>query len=129
FPQLNLNHPRLWWPWQMGAQNLYEMKLEFRIHDEVSDRQKVRFGIREVTSELTPEGNRLFRVNGQKMLVRGAGWWSDMLLRPSPERQEAEIRYARDMNLNVLRVDGKFEDDHFLDLADQYGILLMPGWC
>jgi exo-1,4-beta-D-glucosaminidase len=129
FAELNLSHPRLWWPWQMGAQNLYEMKVDFRINGQVSDSQQVRFGIREVTSELTPEGHRLFRVNGQKMLVRGAGWWSDMLLRLSPERQEAEIRYARDMNLNVLRMDGKFEDDNFLDLADRYGMLLMPGWC
>ena len=129
FAELNLSHPRLWWPWQMGAQNLYEMKIDFRINGQVSDSQQVRFGIREVTSELTPEGHRLFRVNGQKMLVRGAGWWSDMLLRLSPERQEAEIRYARDMNLNVLRMDGKFEDDNFLDLADRYGMLLMPGWC
>ncbi len=129
FPQLNLAHPRLWWPWQMGSQNLYALKIEFRINGQVSDSQETHFGIREVTSELTPEGYRLFSVNGKKILIRGAGWWSDMLLRPSPERQEAEIRYAREMNLNCLRMDGKFEDDHFLDLADRYGILLMPGWC
>jgi len=129
FAVLNVSHPRLWWPWQMGPQNLYEMKLAFHIQDQLSDHAQVRFGIREVTSELTPEGHRVFSVNGQKMLVRGAGWWSDMLLRSSPERQEAEMRYARDMNLNVLRMDGKFEDDHFLDLADRYGMLLMPGWC
>ncbi len=129
FAQLNISHPRLWWPWQMGAQNLYALKIEFRINGKVSDSQEAHFGIREITSELTPEGFRLFRINGQKILIRGAGWWSDMLLRSSPERQEAEIQYARDMNLNCLRMDGKFEDDNFLDLADRDGILLMPGWC
>ena len=129
FPQLLLARPRLWWPWQMGAQNQYEMKIEFRANDQVSDTQQVRFGIREVTSELTPEGHRLFRVNGQKLLVRGAGWWSDMLLRPSSERQEAELRYIRDMNLNVIRMDGKLENENFFNLADRFGLLLMPGWC
>ena len=129
FAQLNLAHPRLWWPWQMGPQNLYALKIDFRIDGKLSDSQEVRFGIREVTSELTPEGHRVFMVNGKKILIRGAGWWSDMLLRSSPERQEAEMQYARDMHLNCLRMDGKLEDDNFLDLADRYGILLMPGWC
>jgi exo-1,4-beta-D-glucosaminidase len=129
FAQLTLSHPRLWWPWQMGTQNLYTLKIEFRTNGEFSDSQEVHFGIRDVSSELTAERYRLFRINGQKILIRGAGWWSDMLLRPSPERQEAEIRYARDMHLNCLRMDGKLEDDNFLDLADRYGLLLMPGWC
>ena len=26
-------------------------------------------------------------------------------------------------------MDGKFENGHFLDLADRFGLLLMPGWC
>ena len=129
FPQLNVSNPRIWWPWQMGSQEMYDLKMEFQINGQVSDRQDARFGIREVSSELTPQGHRVFSVNGQRLLVRGAGWWSDMFLRSSPERQEAEIRYARDMHLNVLRMDGKFEDDNFLDLADRYGLLLMPGWC
>jgi exo-1,4-beta-D-glucosaminidase len=129
FPQLSFANPRIWWPWQMGSQPMYELNMEFQVDGQVSDHQTVRFGIRDVSSELTPEGYRLFRVNGQKLLVRGAGWWSDMFLRSSSKRQEAEIRYARDMRLNVLRMDGKFEDDNFLDLADRYGLLLMPGWC
>jgi exo-1,4-beta-D-glucosaminidase len=52
-----------------------------------------------------------------------------MLLRASPERQEAELRYVRDMNLNAVRFEGKLEDDHFLELCDRYGILIMAGWC
>jgi exo-1,4-beta-D-glucosaminidase len=108
---------------------MYEMKIKFKTGGQVSDCQQVRFGIREVTSELTADGFRFFRVNGEKMLILGAGWWSDMLLRLSPERQEAEIRYTLRMNLDWLRMDGKLEDDPFMDLADQFDILLMPGWC
>jgi len=128
FPQLNISRPRIWWPWQLGEQNLYELKTEFESQGQISDSQTLEFGIRDVTSELTEEGHRLFKINGRRILIRGAMWWSDMMLQTQPEKLEAQIRYARDMNLNTLRLDGKFEDDYFLSLCDQYGILLMPGW-
>ena len=67
FPQLNFSRPRLWWPWQLGTQPMYEMRIEFTTGGHLSDSQTVRFGIREVTSELTPEGFRLCRVNGRKI--------------------------------------------------------------
>ena len=129
FAQLKLTRPRVWWPAGLGAQEMYRLTLEFEADGRVSDGQEVRFGIRETDSELTAQGYRVFKVNGHRLLARGAGWWSDMLLRISPERQEWGLRYFRDMNLNVLRMDGKFEDEHFLNLCDEYGILIMPGWC
>ena len=130
FPQLIVAHPRVWWPVRMGKQDLYTATFSFSADGEVSDTQTVQFGIRNVTSELTGEGNRLFRVNGRKVLLRGAGWWGpDMLLRNSPERQEWGVRYAVDLGFNAIRMDGKFEDDHFLDLADRAGLMLLPGWC
>jgi hypothetical protein len=33
-------------------------------------------------------------------------------------RQETIFRYLRDTNVNTLRLEGKFEDDHFFELAD-----------
>jgi exo-1,4-beta-D-glucosaminidase len=53
----------------------------------------------------------------------------DLLLRSSPERQEAQLNYVRDLNLNSVRLEGKLEDEHFFELCDQLGILVMPGWC
>jgi exo-1,4-beta-D-glucosaminidase len=52
-----------------------------------------------------------------------------MMLRSSPEKQEAELKYVRDMNLNTVRLEGKLEDEHFFDLTDQMGILVTAGWC
>ena len=69
-------------------------------------------------------------MNGKPILIRGGGWASDMLLRPaSTERLEAEMRYVREMGLNTIRLEGKLESDEFYDLADEHGILVMPGWC
>src|SRR5712664_904776 len=81
FAKLKLAHPRLWWPYQMGAPNLYTAKLSFEIGRQVSDAANVTFGIREVTSELTDKGHRLFKVNGKKVLIRGAAWAPDLLFR------------------------------------------------
>ena len=128
-PPLRIPHPRLWWPAQVGEQNLYPLDLRFEVDGQVSDATQISFGIREATSTLDDKGHRLFRINGRTILVRGAGYTFDMLLRSTPERQEAELRYVRDMNLNAVRFEGKLEDDHFLELCDRYGILVLAGWC
>src|SRR3984893_1709838 len=48
FPQLNILRPRVWWPVHLGAQNLYDLEMEFTADGKVSDRQSTRFGIREI---------------------------------------------------------------------------------
>ncbi|RPJ55236.1 MAG: glycosyl hydrolase family 2, partial [Acidobacteria bacterium] len=129
FPQLVMSHPRVWWPTALGQQPLYTLTVDFLVNGKVSDRQAIRFGIREVTSEFNPQGHRVFKINGRNILIRGAGYTPEMLLRSSPERQEAEIAYVKHMNLNTIRLEGKLEDDQFLETCDREGILLMPGWC
>ena len=128
FPQLRVADPKLWWPYALGPQNLYELSLQFSVGGDISDAQSLRFGIREVTSELTGKGYRLFRVNGKKILIRGGGWAQDMLLRESGPRLDAELSYVRDMNLNTIRLEGQLETDRFFDRADERGILIMAGW-
>jgi exo-1,4-beta-D-glucosaminidase len=129
FPQLKFSNPRLWWPAQVGEQNLYPLDLAFEAEGKLSDSAHIRFGIRQVTSHIDDKGHRVFQINGKNILIRGAGYSFDMLLRSSPERQQAELNYVRDLNLNAVRLEGKLENDHFFDLADQMGILVMAGWC
>ncbi len=126
---MKVANPRLWWPAQTGPQSLYPLDTSFEIGGAVSDSAHQEFGIREVTSEIDGNGHRLFHINGKNILIRGAGYTFDMLLRSSPERQEAELRYVRDMNLNAVRFEGKLEDEHFLQLCDRMGILVLAGWC
>jgi exo-1,4-beta-D-glucosaminidase len=128
-PALDIRQPRLWWPYRMGEPNLHTLVLEMESEGAISDRQEVRFGIRQVTSELTDKGYRLFRVNGRKILIRGGGWASDMMLRRDRARLRAEMRYVKEMGLNAIRSEGKFESDEFFDVADEQGILVMIGWC
>ncbi len=130
YPALRVDHPAVWWPAPLGPQNLHTLELTFSANGKVSDRNVSRFGIREVSSELTTRGARLFRINRRPNFIKGAGWAPDMMLRkPSRERLRTELQYVRDMNLNTVRLEGKMESDEFLDLCDEMGILVMAGWC
>src|SRR5882724_9541857 len=127
---LNLFRPKLWWPYQMGEPFPHKLTLEFITpQKEVSDTQSIHFGIVQTDSEMTPEGYRLLKVNGKPVLVRGGGWAPDMMLRADESRREAEFRYVKEMGLNTIRLEGKLEDESFLERADRDGILVMAGWC
>jgi exo-1,4-beta-D-glucosaminidase len=129
FPALRLRDPKLWWPYQMGEPHLERLTVSFAAPGEPPEEQSVDFGIREVTSELTANGARLFRVNGKPILIRGGGWSQDMLLRSDEKRLRDQFRMVRDLNLNAIRLEGKLETDDFFRQADQQGILVMAGWC
>jgi len=129
-PALNLLRPKLWWPYQMGEPFLHKLTLEFiTTQKTVSDSQTISFGIVQTDSELTSDGNRLLKVNGKPVLIRGGGWAPDMMLRVDESRREAEFRYVKEMGLNAIRLEGKLEDESFLERADREGILIMAGWC
>jgi exo-1,4-beta-D-glucosaminidase len=129
FPGLHVKNPKPWWPWQMGEPHLENLTLSFIEQGVKTDERSVDFGIREITSELTSNGSRLFRVNGKPILIRGAGWSQDMLLRTDEHRLRDQIHLVRDMNLNTIRLEGKLETEDFFRLTDRQGILVMLGWC
>jgi exo-1,4-beta-D-glucosaminidase len=128
FPQLKIADPHLWWPYQMGDPYLYSAKFSVKMGDITSDSASLHFGIREVTSELTETGGRLFKVNGKRVLIRGAAWAPDMLLRWDSHKLDADLAYVKHMGLNTIRLEGKTDRDEFFDKTDKLGILVMPGW-
>mgnify|MGYP005814394285 CR=1 FL=1 len=127
--QLIIKDPKLWWPHLVGNQNLYNLKLELFINGKLSDVKNITFGMREVDSYITENGNRVFKVNGKNILLRGGGYAEDMLLRQSKKRDENDIAYAKFMNLNTLRMEGFRGSDYLYELCDKYGIMLIMGWC
>ncbi|MDB9093799.1 glycoside hydrolase family 2 protein, partial [Parabacteroides distasonis] len=118
----------LWWPNGIGEQPLYDMNLSFEIGNQVSDRERLRYGIREITSDKCPDnGGRRFFVNGQKIYVTGGNYInSDWLLRLSPERYRDEVRFHAEMNLRMIRVWGGalVERPEFYNACDEFGILV-----
>jgi exo-1,4-beta-D-glucosaminidase len=128
-PGLHLTKPRLWWPVGFGAPEMYSLHVGVSANTKVSDERTIRFGVREVTSELTSETNRLYFINHHPILIRGAGWARNLFFMETPKREEQEMRLVRDMGMNAVRFEGKIGSDHLLDLADENGVLVIPGFC
>jgi exo-1,4-beta-D-glucosaminidase len=128
YSQLNIKDPHIWWPWQYGKPELNKIELSVLHDNAASNTIAENFGIRQMTSKLIDDHSRVFIVNGKQIMIRGAAWSPDIFQRRSPERQEQELRLYRDMNMNIVRSEGKMEDDHFYALCDKYGLLVMTGW-
>ena len=124
-----MQKPALWFPHGHGAQPLYTLSL--KAVDEtgtvVLDSQNVRFGVRQVTTQLHEHNGgygRQISINGKKIFCRGGYVQPDAMLEWDRERIKAEFRYYREAGLNLIY----FEDipnppDWFLDLCDEYGIM------
>ncbi|MFT5887026.1 MAG: exo-1,4-beta-D-glucosaminidase [Arcticibacterium sp.] len=129
FNQLNISEPRLWWPNGLGEPNMYSLEMELTEKGVAQDIQKTNFGIRKIETYLNSKDVRGYKVNGREVLIKSAGWVDDLFLRYMPEKDAAQIRYVKEMNLNSLRFEGIWgNNQHIYDLCDQNGILLMVGW-
>ena len=129
YPQLNVKNPPIWWPWQYGKPEMSHIALSIVSGGELSNELGESFGIREITSKMIDNQKaREFIINGKPIMLRGAAWSPDIFERRSRLREEQELRLVRDMNMNIVRSEGKLEDEYFYDLCDKYGLLVMSGW-
>ena len=129
FNQLIIKNPRLWWPNGLGNPDMYTLNLKVYENGTLVDKQKVDFGIRTIETYLNDSGVRGYKVNGRDLLQKSGGWVDDLFLRFMPEKDAAQIRYVKEMNMNTLRFEGVWGNNHHIyDLCDRNGILLMVGW-
>lgn len=129
YRDLVLINPRLWWPVNLGEQNLVHMDISVAVGHAVSDHSEFRFGIRQIDSYRTADDHLGFKVNGKPILIRGGGWVDDMLLADPDEKVRAQVDYAKHMNLNTIRLEGFWGRNKTLyDRCDEQGIMLMIGW-
>ena len=126
---LRVDHPRLWWPRFMGEPHLYHLALQVEVSGAQSDAEELHFGIREVDGSKDDNGQVLFRINREPVLIRGAGWATDLFLRRDRDREWAQIDYVLAMNLNTIRFEGMLERKEFLERCDREGLLVISGWC
>lgn len=127
FAQLTIDNPRLWWPLNKGSQELYTLKLTANVDGRESDSVQTTFGIREIVSDQnTPDGSRVFYVNGERLFIRGTNWIPEAMQRTDDARMAAELRYTAQSGVNLLRLwgGGIAESDLFYELCDRYGLLV-----
>jgi exo-1,4-beta-D-glucosaminidase len=127
--ELHILNPRLWWPHNMGNPNLYKIKFLAQVKNITTASEEVSFGIRKVTDYLNKNGHRGYRINGKKILIKGAGWVDDLLLANDEVYDEAQILYTKHMNFNTIRFEGFWgKDEHIYEMCDKHGLLLMVGF-
>lgn len=127
-PVLHVSNPRLWWCVGMGTPELYHMQLSFETEDEIVAQQSSTFGIRQIESTLDEWGHRVFRLNGKRVMVRGAGWTDDLFMRNTADDYLWQSKMVKDMGMNTIRYEGFFgTTDEAYSICDSLGLMMIVG--
>jgi exo-1,4-beta-D-glucosaminidase len=126
--ELVVGDPALWWPIGEGGQPLYDVEITAAVAGAPSDRVATTFGMRSVTSHVEEGGGRQFVVNGRPVQIVGGGYAPDLFLRYDHERLVDELGCAADVGLNAIRLEGKLENPEIYEIADEIGLMVLPGW-
>jgi beta-mannosidase len=131
--KFGVDHPQLWWPRGSGEACLYEVTVCLLKNGVEIDRMRFNHGIRQVTLERTSVTNELgegafcFRVNGEKIFIKGTNWLpADVFHWRDPERIPRMLPLVLEIGCNLIRCWGGsvYEDDAFFDWCDRNGILV-----
>jgi len=144
--EIELSHPKLWWPNGMGEQPLYRLELKLLKDGAQLDTITSRFGVRTlqlkrnpsypdspraVPADKTLEDEAymyLWVANGKPFYAKGSCWMtSDDVLQLPVEREEWMIRAAKLNGQNLLRLNGGtsiIETEQFYDLCDEHGLIV-----
>jgi beta-mannosidase len=118
---IDVNEPRLWWPWSMGEQPLTDITVEVSVEGKPSDRHTVRTGLREVAFQ-----DWTFSVNGERLFIKGAnvGPTRRELGEASPDELRRDVELAREAGLDLIRVHSHVSRPELYDAADELGMLV-----
>ena len=119
--QIEIDHPRLWWPNGYGEPYLYTVDMRVR----GSDAHRFQSGIRHFDYD-TSDGTLRIWVNGRRLVGRGGNWgFSESNLRYRAEDYERAMQLHRHEHFNLVRNwVGMIGDEEFYEAADRNGILV-----
>lgn len=128
-----VENPLLWWPRDMGEQNLYTVTLELCYKGETLDKKEFNFGLRKTELKKTDitdqdgNGEFCFYVNNEPLFIRGTNWVPmDAFHSRDKQRLANALNMLKDINCNMVRCWGGnvYEDHDFFDFCDKNGILV-----
>ena len=110
-------------PWSPDEPHLYRLIVELRRGDSIVDEVSRNFGFRSFEAR-----NGRFFLNGKPLYLRAAldqDYYPDTICTlPSVEFVEDQLRKAKALGLNCVRLHIKAADPRYLDAADRIGILV-----
>lgn len=130
FVEMEIANPKLWWPSNMGKQNLYDVEvLLFDEKGQKTDTKKTRIGLRTLILERKKDewGESFrFKVNGVSFFAKGANWIpiDTFVTRGSDEFYRQLLSDAKQANMNFIRVwgGGIYEPEIFYEICDELGL-------
>ncbi len=73
FPQMNIRHPRLWWPYQMGTPELQQLQWKFEVGDKFLIRRPLASA--SARSPLNLTNKRTAQLQDQWQTAADPRWW------------------------------------------------------
>ncbi len=118
---LPMEHPNLWWTWDLGDPFLYHCHLRLDAEGETVYARDATFGVRSIAlDEKTGE----WRLNGVRLFIRGTNIVPEMWLsRYTPERIAQDIELLREAHINGVRVCVHVNRAELYDALDRAGIV------
>ncbi len=130
--EISVGNPRLWWPNDLGAQELYRVDAE--LLDEsgaVLDAWSRETGLRTVELDRHPDewGESFqFKVNGRTFFAKGADWIpaDNLIPRLTQADYDRLLGSAADAHMNMIRDwgGGIYEQEEFFRACDRLGLLV-----
>ncbi|MGC6455247.1 MAG: beta-mannosidase [Coraliomargaritaceae bacterium] len=139
--EIEVKDAKLWWPWDMGEQNLYQLEIELSANNQGQDTHKEVFGIRELSMSRNPgfteeevENDWTFMINGKRHFLRSTCWSgppSMLYGRNRDEKYDLRLNMVKEANINNLRIFGWHppEVPYFYELCNRLGITVWTNFC
>jgi beta-mannosidase len=126
-------HVHLWWPWELGSQNLYDVTLDLFLGQELSHCVTSSFGFRTVQKGMNDPAidrwNWALFINKVRYFARGSNYLSDQFpSRMTTRRYREDVQLAKDANMNMLRVFATVERPEFYQVCDELGVLVYQDY-
>jgi len=119
----SLSLPLLWWPREMGDQNLYEARavlFDAATGEKLSE-TGCRFGIRDIRIG----ENKAWIINGKRIFVRGSNIIPEEYLSTyTPDRIKKDVELIKESNCNAVRVHAHVNRKELYDALDEAGIMV-----
>ena len=133
---VNIPDPQLWWPLNIGSQNLYRLQLSLQPQAGTEQTFDTTFALRTIRMEGAcgqewEQYKWMFIINERPVFIKGSNWCTtDVLLRFPEERYERFLLLAACANIQLLRAwgGGMPENDTFYRLCDKLGIMVIQEW-
>ncbi len=130
--KIDVENPKLWWPNNLGEQNLYDVSVELMsIEGDTIDESSTRIGLRTLILDRHDDewGESFqFKVNGVPFFAKGANWIpiDTFVTRAEDDFYRQILTDAQEANMNFIRVwgGGIYEQDILYDLCDELGLCI-----